>query len=318
MLAWPGPVNDNSKRPLLFKRPKGMTDEDAFELPCGGCRGCRLDYSREWATRCIHEASCHEQNAFITLTYSPENTPEYGDLCYAHFQEFMKKLRHHFNNPIKFYMCGEYGENLEYSKNGRFGHPHYHALLFGADFADKKPFRQKEDVITYTSELLEKTWGLGHTTTGDVTWQSAAYVARYVMKKQKGKAVSEIQRNGFKAYEFLIPETGEIRTVKAEFTRMSRGGKKKGKGGIGAIWYDKYKGDLAKDFVTFDGEKMKVPKYYDKLLEKEDPDKLERVKLLRQEKARVKELPKLEKIDRRIAAEKIKIKQTTRLLRNKV
>jgi uncharacterized protein YodC (DUF2158 family) len=315
MLAWPGPVNDNNKRPLVFKCPPGMTNDDALELPCGGCQGCRLDKSREWATRCMHEASCHSENCYITLTYSPENTPQFGDLCYKHFQDFMKRVRSKFpEKQIKFYMCGEYGENLEHSKNGRYGHPHYHACLFGLDFPDRRAYKQnKNGDILYTSETLEKLWSHGFTTIGDLTWQSAAYVARYVMKKQTGKALTEPQSNGFRAYECLL-SGGEIVTLKSEFNRMSTGGRLNS-GGIGKKWFDRYKGDLKKDFITYEGEKMKVPKYYDNLLAKEDPHELDRRKLDRAEKARIKRDTENEVVARRWDQRKIQEKTVKRLKR---
>lgn len=64
-----------------------------LKLPCGQCIGCRLERSRQWAMRIIHEASMYDNNCFITLTYSPENLPPDGGLRKKHFQLFMKRLR---------------------------------------------------------------------------------------------------------------------------------------------------------------------------------------------------------------------------------
>ena len=101
-----------------------------LSLPCGQCSGCRLERSRQWAMRCVHEAAAYDCNAFITLTYDEENLPADGSLNYDHFQLFMKRLRKAIEpNKVRFYMCGEYGE-----ENGR---PHFHACLFGYDFPDK-------------------------------------------------------------------------------------------------------------------------------------------------------------------------------------
>jgi hypothetical protein len=315
--GWPGPVNENNKRPLVFKKPKGASDDEAIERPCGGCIGCRLDQSRAWATRCMHEASMNEKNCFITLTYRPENTPEFGNLNYSDFQAFLKRLRDKTNyKPIKFYMCGEYGENLEHSKNGRFGHPHYHACIFGHDYKDKEPIRTNKNGDTlYKSQELADQWKLGHVTVGEVTYQSAAYVARYVMKKQKGKSVKEIQANGLRAYEFIDPNTGEIKSINPEFTRMSTGGRKK-TGGIGKSWYDKNKQDIRKGYITSRGKKMKIPQYYERQLEKEDPEKVELMKLDRAEKARISRTRDI--VERRLDAEKIKQHQTKNLVRNKI
>ena len=101
-----------------------------LDLPCGQCVGCRLERSRQWAMRCLHEAKMHDRNCFVTLTYNNDNVPADRSLNYRDFQLFMKRLRFHFRGvPIRFYMCGEYGED--------FGRPHFHACLFGLDFPDK-------------------------------------------------------------------------------------------------------------------------------------------------------------------------------------
>lgn len=129
-----------------------------------------------WAVRIVHEAQMWPQNSFITLTYRPEDLPQGGSLNVEHYQLFMKKLRaRNTGHKIRFFHCGEYGEKLS--------RPHYHAILFNYDFPDKKVFSEKNGNTIYTSELLEDIWGKGFCTIGDVTFQSAAYVARYVMKK---------------------------------------------------------------------------------------------------------------------------------------
>jgi hypothetical protein len=319
-IGWPGPVNDNGKRPLVFKMPKGMCLEDGIEVPCGGCVGCRLDKSREWAVRCMHEAQMHKRNSYITLTYSPENTPEYGNLRYKDFQDFLKRLREKMNYPdMKYFVCGEYGESLKHSKNGKFGHPHYHACLFGVDYDDKELFKVEKGNALYKSKTLTDLWGLGHATTGEVTYASAAYVARYVMKKQKGaKSKEPDPLTGLTAYEVAMnPETGEVIRLKPEFTRQSTGGRLR-TGGIGKKWYDRFKSDLEKDFITHNGTKMKIPKYYDVLRARDNPDKMEVVKETRSEKARIAHPGIPEKASRRIAGEKIKTKQTKKLLRNSI
>lgn len=68
-----------------------------IELPCGQCSGCRLERSRQWAIRCMHEAQLHYENAFITLTYDEENLPLDNSLNLKHFQDFMKRLRYHYS-----------------------------------------------------------------------------------------------------------------------------------------------------------------------------------------------------------------------------
>ena len=159
-------------------------------LPCGRCVGCRLKRSKEWAIRCIHESKLHSDNAFITLTYDDKKLPYRPigvppadkSLYYPDFQKFMKRLRKAYSGRIiRFYMAGEYGE--------QFGRPHFHACLFGVDFSDKIPFKKTPSgSVIYTSKILEKLWPYGFSSVGNVDFQSAAYVARYIMKKITGAA----------------------------------------------------------------------------------------------------------------------------------
>jgi len=168
-----------SFRRVSFKE----TDEHdrQISLPCGQCVGCRLERSRQWAMRCIHEAQLHQNNCFITLTYDDEHLPKDLSLDHREFQLFFKRLRK--ANPhikIRYYMAGEYGSTR--------GRPHFHACIFGYDFHDKKLFsRTSAGSLLYRSQELEKLWPYGYSTIGDVTFESAAYVARYIMQKQTGK-----------------------------------------------------------------------------------------------------------------------------------
>jgi len=234
-----------------------------FDLPCGQCIGCRIERSRQWATRCVHEAQSHEVNCFVTLTYDRENLPGDLGLDVRHWQLFAKRLRKKCG-PFRFFHCGEYGdENLR---------PHYHALLFGLDFgADRVLWKEdSEKRKTYLSPLLSERWSYGFTTVADLTWQSAAYVARYVVKKATGPLASEV-------YSRLNPETGEVWEVKPPYTTMSR------RPGIGSDWFSKYKGDVFPgDFVVHDGRKFRPPSFYDKRLPEAE---LEVVKQTRKRRA---------------------------------
>ena len=211
------------------------------EFACGQCIGCRLERSRQWAIRCVHEASLYEDNCFITLTYDNEHLPFDRSLCLDHFQKFMKRLRFKFKpRVIRFFHCGEYGENL--------GRPHYHACLFNFDFEDKKLFREKYGVRLYVSEILQELWPFGFSTVGNVTFESAAYVARYVTKKITGDFAEA-------HYEGLKPE----------YVTMSR------RPGIGTDWFKKFKSDVfPSDEVILRGKKLRAPKFYDRLFEVED------------------------------------------------
>lgn len=211
-------------------------------LPCGQCIGCRLERSRQWAMRCLHESKLHSQNSFITLTYADEHhTPS---LNYRDFQKFCKRLRKRLGK-FRFYMCGEYG--------GLNGRPHFHACIFGLDFPDKKIFRELPNGNLYTSKILEELWPFGYSTIGDVTFETAAYVARYVMKKITGA-------NADDRYWSCDDRTGELTKIVPEFNRMSL------KPGIGARWLEKYMSDVyPSGHVVMNGIKSKPPRYYEKM-----------------------------------------------------
>lgn len=224
-------------------------------VPCGQCRGCRLERSRQHGVRCLHESKMHEDNSFITLTYSNDFLPANGSLHYLDFQLFAKRLRHHCG-PYRFFMCGEYGE--------RTFRPHYHACLFGLDFPDRYYWRMSDSGFPlYRSPKLEAIWGLGSVEVGDVSFDSAAYVARYCMKKVTGDAAKAY-------YERMDLATGEIVNLVPEFMRCSNGGRGR-KGGIGKPWFDKYGKEVYPvDRVVINGKECKPPRYYDKQISAED------------------------------------------------
>ena len=205
----------------------------------------------------MHEAQMHEHNAYITLTYANEHLPEHGQLIHRHFQLFMKRLRKHFTGEkIKYYMCGEYG-----AKERR---PHFHACLFGIDFQDKTAWQKNDNGDQlYRSQRLEQLWPYGHSTTGNVTFKSAAYIARYVMKKINGDLAK-------KHYEKLDITTGEIIRLKPEYNKMSLAQ------GIGKTWIQKYMTDVyPHGKVVANRVEVTPPKYYDLQFKKLNADAME-------------------------------------------
>jgi len=258
---------------ITFKR--SLSTGTLAEVPCGQCLGCRLDYSQEWAIRCMHEASLYDDNCFITLTYEDAQVPKDGSLNKSHFQKFMKKLRKSQpNKKIRFYHCGEYGT--------KFSRPHYHALLFNHDFVDKRLWSYGPGKTRlFRAASLEALWPYGYSTIGSVTKESAAYCARYSIKKIRGPGLDKIDpETGLKPYEAVDPESGQIFTVLPEYATMSTG-RKPGEG-IGGGWYEKYKGDVfPDDFVVYKGKRCRTPSYYRKLLERTDPTLSEELKATR-------------------------------------
>lgn len=295
----------------LFKREqihlRNAIHGRKLEVPCNQCSGCRRRQSLEWALRCTHEAQMHRYNCYITLTYDDNHIPTGYTLRHRDWQLFMKSLRslllrggmglqhndlslpsalglggdllQRINNrrglygaiapypmskPIKYYMAGEYGE--------RYGRPHYHALLFGLDFADKLYHgRTKAGEKIYRSQTLERLWTHGYSSIGNVTFASAAYIARYVEKKRTG--------DGNKTdYEILDLDTGEINFRKKEYNQMSRAS------GIGKEWLALYNNDVyATDkVITREGRQLRPPRYYDKQYKKLDAARLAHLKTVRE------------------------------------
>lgn len=233
---------ETGKRQLSFSRKNCGAHSEQLKLACGRCIGCRLERSRQWATRCVHEASLYPENSFITLTFrnacplDGTRSDPTETLHKHHFQRFMKRLRKHFYGNqkanIRYFHCGEYGDNL--------GRPHHHACLFNLSFADKTLWSVRDGVRLYRSKTLENLWPYGASTVGDVTFESAAYVARYVVKKITGSLAE-------KHYGKKLPE----------YCTMSR------RPGLGQGWLTKYADDVfPKDFIVIRGKKSKVPKYY--------------------------------------------------------
>lgn len=178
----------------------------------------------------------------------------------------MKRLRRRYEpQKIRYFMCGEYGEQLM--------RPHYHALLFGFDFQDRQLWTTREGINVDTSAQLESLWPKGFSTVGEVTWQTAAYTSRYCLKKITGKDADE-------HYLKCDLSTGELISITPEYNAMSL------RPAIGRTWFEKYRSDCyPKDFITHEGKKFRVPRYYDKLLEADDPTRLDQLKLQRRQKA---------------------------------
>jgi len=231
------------KRSVVFDLSLALANKPVT-VPCGQCIGCRLEYSRNWAMRCMHEASMHEENCFVTLTYDDDHLPENGSLVKEDAQKFMKRLRSRFDEcRIRYFLSGEYGETTF--------RPHYHMLLFGFDFADKVSAGSRSEYKVWNSDKLEQTWTDGFSEVGSITFESAAYVARYIVKKFKGP--SEVVK---KWYDGVQPE----------FALMSR------RPGIGKSYYEKYGKEISRfDSVIINGKEVKPPRYYDTLFEAVSP-----------------------------------------------
>lgn len=257
----------------MFKAGESTPGLSAFpvDLPCGQCIGCRLEYARNWACRCLCEMQMHEKNCFVTLTYDAEHMPLDGELHHRDVQLFMKKVRKKYGGSIKYFMAGEYGSE--------YGRPHYHVLLFGVDFPDRVYLKTTWSGSRLdTSEQLSELWEKGFVSVGDVTFESAGYVARYTLKKLEcGVLNKRFEENG-KVYDVVV-KNGVIRTP--EYVRMSRGGR--GGKGLGWSWLQKFKSDVFPHgyMVMRGGIRMPPPRYFDNEYELENPLDMKRLKMLR-------------------------------------
>lgn len=235
---------------------------DSIDIPCGKCIGCRLDYSRQWADRCLLESTYYDSNYFVTLTYDDKHLPlnyyltEDGEegvsatLVKKDLQDFNKRLRKwqdkEFSNKIRFYGCGEYG--------GQTHRPHYHVIYFGLILNDLVFYKRSSlGFDLYNSQSLTDIWDAGHVVVASVNWKTCAYVSRYVTKKLNGSYSAEYETFNF------IPE----------FSVMSR------RPGIGRQYYEDNKEHLFNtNFVsvpTLEGEKrIYPPNYFIDLLEDDD------------------------------------------------
>lgn len=295
----------NGKQLISFKRENNW--KEPIKLPCGQCIGCRLLRSVNWAIRCEHEMTKHDANCFITLTYNDENIPNDYSLQKHHFQNFMKRLRRAIApTKIRYFMCGEYGDQT--------WRPHYHAIIFGYDFPDKIQVQSKEvDNPYYLSGQLTKLWPKGNHMIANATFETAAYVARYCTKKITGdKAEQHYSRTIMDFNEV----TGELKSyleaqLEPEYATMSR------KPGIGKDWYDEFKNDCyPSNYLVRNGHKLPIPRYYDKLLEREDEVLHAQIKVARKLAARLRNEDSTP--DRLRARELCKTKQAETLQRNKI
>ncbi len=247
-----------------------------MEVACGQCLGCRLDRTLMWAMRIVHESCLHENNCFVTFTYRSKDectpdqykngyfVPHDYSLNYHHFRDFIKRLRKHFPQKIRYFHCGEYGEeNLR---------PHYHACLFNCSFNDTIVYQQEQGITTYESQTLQNLWPYGFCTIGELNFETASYTAGYILKKINGQqALDTYLRNDDQGVAFW---------VRPPYITMSL------KPGIGAEFYDKFQTDFFpsdESPVPGKGIIKKVPRYYADKYADFSPEGMAEVKKVRQQ-----------------------------------
>ena len=295
--------NESGLRSLVYSPVKGYLDQHV-KVPCGRCVFCRLELSRQWAVRAHHEASLYDQNCFITLTYRNEDLPPFRALDTVAPSDFMRRLRDKFGKGIRSFGCAEYGE--------KFGRPHYHLALFNFDFPDKEFFKRSLGNDLFRSKSLEELWPFGFSSVAGMSFESAAYIARYVTKKL---SVSEYSSTAARE-RFINKHIGysSLESRKLEVVRpVEQGVCIPQQVGLGKPWFEKYWQDVyPSDEVIIRGRKMRPPRYYDRLLKLANPDLYFKVKIQRMANAR--ELPDVDTI-RAIAKYNFKLLQFKKLIR---
>lgn len=265
----------------LMYNPKVML------IPCGQCIGCRIRQREDWTTRIELEARDYpkEEVWFITLTYDDEHVPgmivKTGEimrkvqytwkpgekrpssvqiLLYEDIQKFLKRLRKAYRGKLRYFVAGEYGEQT--------ARPHYHMILYGWRPTDLKNLYKIHHNGYYTSKWLEDLWGMGQIQIAQAVPETYRYVAGYVTKKM-------YEIDGKKANEYY--ELGQTKP----FACMSL------KPGLGDNYYQKHKAEIWRQgyIQCTNGKKAQIPRYYEKQMEAENPQRLWRIKQNRQKNA---------------------------------
>lgn len=256
-------------------------------IPCGQCIGCRIRQREDWTTRIELEARDYpkEEVWFITLTYDDDHVPgmivKTGEimrkvqytwkpgekrpesvqiLLYEDIQKFLKRLRKAYRGKLRYFVAGEYGEQT--------ARPHYHMILYGWKPTDLENLYKIHHNGYYTSKWLENLWGMGQIQIAQAVPETYRYVAGYVTKKM-------YEIDGKKANQYY--ELGQTKP----FACMSL------KPGLGDKYYQKHKAEIWRQgyIQCTNGKQAQIPRYYEKQMEAENPERLWRIKQNRQKNA---------------------------------
>lgn len=228
--------------PILVRNKKG----EVVRAPCGQCTACRVNYQMEWKARVAHELKAHDKNCWIMLSYDDVHLSlqnlEYKDIdgrlnslekreLILWKKRFQKEL---YPQKVRFFGCGEYG--------GENHRPHYHMAIFGIG-SDNPIFKflYKEPKGGYWCRL--DSWPFGNVWVDDKPPEPkiGSYIAKYILKKHKGK-------NSDEYYNDL--------NCNREFVNMSL------KPGIGAIKIDEFSTHYMNNpYVFINGKKQPMSRY---------------------------------------------------------
>lgn len=179
------------------------TSKGWYDHPCGRCVTCRITKRQEWTLRLLLEMREHSVNYFITLTY--EHLHAGGNLMKDEISRYIKRLRSNMSkyetvkNPktgrkkkicvfrpkIRFFGCGEYGEEK--------GRPHYHLIVISENDFNIQFGLNKYGQTVVTGSEFHKAWKEKGSSIGIVdvaivpgttdSIRVAQYLAGYTLKK---------------------------------------------------------------------------------------------------------------------------------------
>ena len=144
---------------------------------CGQCLPCRVNRRRIWTHRIMLEAAQYKDNSFVTLTYDEEKLPSDLSVSPRTLQLFMKRLRKVYPVKLRYFGCGEYGDQTM--------RPHYHLALFNFASCERGQtrFSRHGTPCCAPCSMVAQAWGFGNVMLGTLEPKSMAYVAGYVTKK---------------------------------------------------------------------------------------------------------------------------------------
>lgn len=164
------------------------------EFQCGKCPVCLRNRVNGWSFRLQKEGDVSDISLFVTLTYDTDYVPMtkrgWMTLYKKDLQDFFKRLRKNTGKKIKYYAVGEYGT--------RTYRPHYHLILFNADYRDV--------ILAWVKGGKKGVDGkpIGNVHFGQVTGASIAYTLKYMQKKK----VIPMHKNDDRIPEFSLMSQG--------------------------------------------------------------------------------------------------------------
>ncbi len=205
-------------------------------------------------------------------------------------KKFRDNLRYNTGITIRYFGCGEYGELDE--------RPHYHILIFGYDFPDKAFYKTSpKGVSMYVSEELSKAWPYGISSIQDLNFRACMYTAKYCTKKLRfDDAQREYEYYYGRQPEFLFMSKGNcqsnrcpyisdivkqkdlnsLRNLTNEYCKKCD----KQRGGLGYSWLEYYLSDVLRlQYISIEGKKYSIPKYYLDIIKLTYPDLYAKYKL---------------------------------------